>query len=169
MGCLALAGAAALSLAGLPTDSEASATGTLRPLAGSCDTVVTPKSAEGVVPIILGVDVVCRMTHLGLVTGGTEREVVIPIGPPDASGRLPVSITIETITYVAANGDKLRSMFAGNGTVYPATGRAVFFGTETFIGGTGRFATATGTSQTAGEASLATGRGFLTLSGTVSY
>ena len=50
MGCLALAGAAALSLAGLPTDSEASATGTLRPLAGSCDTVVTPKSAEGVVP-----------------------------------------------------------------------------------------------------------------------
>jgi hypothetical protein len=165
---VALGALVAISCLGWTQDTHAGAKGTDRPMVGSCDTEVTPKSPPGEVPIILAIDLTCRLTHLGLTTGGTDREVVVPAGPPNGSA-LPIAIVIETITYIAANGDKLKSMFAGQGSIDLATGKAIFFGTETFNGGTGRFRNATGSSQTSGEASLLTNKGFLTISGSVNY
>jgi len=94
---------------------------TERPFRGSCDTAITPLSGPGEIPIVLAVDVVCRLSHLGLTVGGTDREVVVPAGPPSAAGILPIYITVERITYVAANGDELWSTFAGpaNSTSLP--------------------------------------------------
>jgi hypothetical protein len=160
--------AAVLALADGASVATAAEKGTLRPLSGSCETKVTLRSVPGAIPILLAVDVSCNMAHLGRVVGGTDNEIVIPTGEPSGSS-LPIQIAIPTITYTAADGDRLKSTFAGQGSIDLVTGRAVFFGTETFIGGTGRFAGATGSSQTAGEASLATNTGFLTLSGYVSY
>ena len=50
-----------------------------------------------------------------------------------------------------------------------ATGRATFDGTETYIGGTGRFSNATGQSHTFAEGSLFTNKATLTTAGTISY
>jgi len=165
---LVVAGAVALGLAGGPQESLAGPGGTDRPISGMCDTAVTPKSLPGVVPIVLAVDVKCRIAHLGLVGGGTDEQIVIPAGPPNGP-MLPITIAIPAINYNAADGDKLRSTFAGQGTIDLVAGRVTFTGTETFTGGTGRFSGATGMSMTAGEASLTTNKGFLTISGTVNY
>lgn len=158
--------AAALSTA---PAAQAAPNGTLRPMAGSCETDVTSLSNPTDIPIVLAVKVRCQLTHLGLTTGGTQRELVIPTGPPTPEGLLPIQIAIERITYVAANGDELWSTFVGPGVIDLATSKATFQGIETFVGGTGRFRGATGSSQTAGQGSLVDSRGFLTISGTVSY
>jgi hypothetical protein len=50
-----------------------------------------------------------------------------------------------------------------------ATGDVQYMGTETFQGGTGRFADASGTSQLSGTASLFTETGFYTVNGNISY
>jgi hypothetical protein len=159
--------AAALSVALTPT-AQAGPQGTDRPIEGACETTVTLLSAPGTFPVILAVDLGCHLTHLGLTGGGTKREVVIPAGPPNGN-LLPVYISIEKIAYIAADGDELWSTYAGPGTIDIYTGNATFSGTETFIGGTGRFLNATGTSHTAGQGSLVDNRGFLTISGTISY
>lgn len=49
------------------------------------------------------------------------------------------------------------------------TGDVQYTGTETFHGGTGRFADASGTSQLAGTASIFTNVGFFTTKGTIDY
>jgi hypothetical protein len=163
--------AAAMAVAVLASAPLASAdpANTERPFRGSCDTAITPQTAPGQIPIILAVDVVCRLTHLGLAAGGTDREVVVPAGPPSAEGVLPIYITIERITYVAADGDELWSTFAGPGELDLAAGLASFDGIETFVGGTGRFTGASGHARTWGEGSLASGTGRLTTSGTLRY
>lgn len=165
---LVVAMAAAFGLAGGPQDSQARAGGTERPISGMCNTEVTPKSPPNVVPIVLAVDVKCQLAHLGLVVGGTDEQVVVPAGPPDGP-MLPIIITVKTITYTAADGDKLRSTFGGQGVIDLVANRVTFTGVETFTGGTGRFRNATGTSMTTGEASLINNKGFLTISGAVSY
>ena len=159
---------AVLSTALAPT-AQAGPNGTQRPMTGSCETDVAQLSNPGDIPIVLAVKVYCHLTHLGLTTGGTQQELVIPPGPPTSEGLLPIQIAIARITYIAANGDQLWSTFTGPGTIELATGKAVFNGTETFVGGTGRFTGATGSSDTAGQGSLVDNRGFLTISGTISY
>jgi hypothetical protein len=44
-----------------------------RPFRGSCGTAITPMTGPGEIPIVLAVDVVCRLSHLGLTVGGTGR------------------------------------------------------------------------------------------------
>lgn len=162
---------AAMAVAFLTITPLASAgpKGTERPFRGSCDTAITPLTAPEEIPIVLAVDVVCRLSHLGLTVGGTDRQVVVPVGPPDAEGVLPIRISIERITYTAANGDELWSTFAGPGELDLVTGTARFDGVETFVGGTGRFAGATGQARTLGEGSLATNTGRIATSGTLRY
>lgn len=140
-----------------------------RPFRGSCDTAITPLTGPGEIPIVLAVDVVCRLSHLGLTVGGTDREVVVPAGPPSVDGILPIYISVERITYVAANGDELRSTFAGPGELDLNAGTARFEGVETFVGGTGRFAGASGQTRTVGEGSLVTNTGRLATSGMLRY
>jgi hypothetical protein len=163
--------AAAMAVALLTTAPLASAgpNGTERPFRGSCDTAITPLTAPGVIPIVLAIDVVCRLSHLGLAVGGTDRELVVPVGPPTSEGILPIHISIERITYAAANGDELWSTFAGPGELDLQSGTARFEGVETFVGGTGRFAGASGQARTTGEGSLATNTGSLATSGKIRY
>jgi hypothetical protein len=67
--------AAVIAVALLTTGALVSAgpKGADRPFRGSCDTAITPLSEPEVIPIVLAVDVVCRLSHLGLTVGGTGR------------------------------------------------------------------------------------------------
>jgi hypothetical protein len=164
-----LAAAAVVAFLTIAAPASAGSKDTERPFRGSCDTAITPLTGPGEIPIVLAVDVVCRLSHLGLTVGGTDREVVVPAGPPSVDGILPIYISVERITYVAANGDELRSTFAGPGELDLNAGTARFEGVETFVGGTGRFARASGQSRTVGEGSLITNTGRLATSGTLRY
>lgn len=137
-----------------------------RPFAGSCNATVTRLTEPGVFPEVLHVDLECLMEHLGQ-TIGKATTTVVPAGPPVGT-TLPVYFTSET-TYEAANGDILNQKFAGAGEVDLATLEVTFHGTETFVGGTGRFVDASGISYTAGTASFVTNTGFLTTKGTLAY
>ncbi len=165
---LGVVAVSALSFIALAPGAQAGPNGTERPIAGTCDTAITPLSAPGAFPVVLAVASQCNLRHLGLTFGGTDEEIVVPVGPPVGT-MLPVYISIQRVTYVAANGDELWSTFEGPGVIDFATGKATFNGTETFVGGTGRFHGATGTSHTAGEGSLVDNRGFLTVLGSISY
>ena len=136
-----------------------------RPHRGSCSTVVTPLSAPGVFPQELQIDSDCRLTHLGRASGLTTQYVV-PAGPPGAT--IPLLITNTTV-YRAANGDELYMSFLGTGQLDPATGEVTFVGTETYQGGTGRFANAAGSATAQGSASVFTNLGSFTTEGRIAY
>ena len=101
---------------------------------------ITVLSEPGTFPLIFALDVSCNLSHLGLTYGGTERQVITPVGPP-VDGFLPIALYIERMTYMAANGDELWSTFDGLGEINLATHRGTFDGIETYTGGTGRFVT----------------------------
>jgi len=153
--------AAVVALTGVSIPAWAEPGGTDRPYGGRCDTTITQVS-----PVDLEIAGACHLLHLGLTTASTAQQV-IPTGPPVGS-LLDVAI-FNTTTYVAANGDTLESAFSGSGVVNLATGEATFHGTEIFLGGSGRFATATGSAFTEGAASLVTSTGSFTVQGTISY
>lgn len=136
-----------------------------RPHRGTCSTVVTPLSAPGVFPQELLIDSDCRLTHLGRVSG-QSTQYVVPAGPPGAT--IPLLITNTTV-YRAANGDQLNMSFLGTGQLDPTTGEVTFVGTETYQGGTGRFANATGSATTQGSASVFTNLGSFTTQGRLAY
>ena len=165
---LAVVVVAVFSIIALVPNGHAGPKGTNRPIAGDCDNDITPLSPPGVFPVLLAVEVTCHISHLGLTVGFTDSEVIVPADPPVGTV-LPVFITVAKIVYVAANGDQLWSTFGGTGEIDFASGRATFDGTETYIGGTGRFHTAEGQSHTFGEGSLFTNKATLTTSGTISY
>jgi hypothetical protein len=165
---LAIVVVAVFSLIALVPSAHAGPKGTDRPIEGACDNDITPLSPPGVFPVLLAVETTCHISHLGLTVGFTDSEVIVPAGPPVGTV-LPVSITVTKIVYVGANGDQLWSTFGGGGEIDFATGRATFDGTETYIGGTGRFSNATGQSHTFGEGSLFTNKATLTTAGTISY
>lgn len=72
------------------------------------------------------------------------------------------------MTYIAASGDLLYAN--GSGTSQPvAPGRVAFQSTVTFEGGTGRFASASGTATITGEADLVNARSSFTTTGTIRY
>ena len=142
-----------------------------RPLKGQCDTEVTILSIGPDGRLDLSIEYTCRISHLGL-THNTVVQSVIPAGPPTGT-LLPVLVN-NTGAYVAANGDRLDSSFTGTGVTNLADFTAVFEGTETFLGGTGRFANASGTAHIQGTAALdpatGTGTAHFTLSeGTITY
>jgi hypothetical protein len=91
----------------------------------------------------------CQATHFGHDTFVAEHDLV-PTGPPNASGLLPIAVLGGRSTHVAANGDELHSAYSGTGTVDLATGRIVFELAGHYTGGTGRFARATGATRIVG-------------------
>jgi hypothetical protein len=141
-----------------------------RPLKGRCETEVRIVSIAPDGRLQLLEEYSCRISHLGL-TRNTVSQVVVPTGPP-VNGVLPGAVT-NTGAFVAANGDRLNSSFTGTAATDLATFTARFEGTETFSGGTGRFANAFGTAQVQGTAVLdpvtGTGTGQFTMEGTITY
>lgn len=159
---IAAAGAAML---GLQLCAASFAAEPQRPHGGTCSTVVTPLSPPGDFPQVLRIDADCALTHLGR-TSGQTTQYVVPAGPPGAT--IPLVIT-NTMRYRAANGDELNMWFAGTGQLDPVTGEVTFVGTDTYQGGTGRFAHATGTATTQGSASVFTNLGAFTTKGWLAY
>jgi len=139
--------------------------GTDRPQLGTCDTVIPPPPAS--FPAVVEIGLTCRFRHLGL-TAGTLTQVIDAAGPP-SNGVLPLTISQGVIAYIAANGDALHATFEGEGSIDFATGTIAFEGIETYAGGTGRFADASGTSFLEGHASAVTLTGFYVTLGTLSY
>ena len=138
--------------------------GAERPHLGKCDTVIPPTPPS--FPAQVEIGLTCNFRHLGLTTG-TSFQLLEVAGPP-SNGVLPLIIS-GRIVYIAANGDELHSTFEGEASIDFATGAIAFAATETFVGGTGRFSGASGTSLLEGDASSATQTGFYVTLGTMSY
>ena len=128
-----------------------------RPLTGNCETVLAP--TELLRPgVIRQVDTgSCQLSHLGRTAFYSDKVIQLFTGTQTTQA-----------TFTAANGDVLRAV--GSGTNAPSgPGRARFTATLTFVGGTGRFAGATGEARVEGESTLATRTASLTLEGWVAY
>ena len=105
-----------------------------RPWIGECNVV-----AAFTGPTTLHITGTCRLAHLGSVIVVAEQ--IIDPGP---SG---IGYT-NVATYTAANGDELRTTNIGVAT--PTADGLSLSGTETAIGGTGRFQDASGTAALEG-------------------
>lgn len=139
------------------TTSQASAASPFRPAGGTCATRFAVDVSSP--PLSLTITGTCQLKHLGRATLIATQSVDLSTGH-----------IANTTTYTAANGDILISTFDGQ-VISPPGPDVVFTGTESYQGGTGRFAGATGTSQLTGTATLAglTGAGQYTTSGSISY
>ena len=84
------------------------------------------------------VQVFGEITHLGLTRGGG---LVVLDSHGDAFG------AIGTIGFTAANGDRLYATFVGSGILDFDGNIGALEGTLTFVGGTGRFADASGSAD----------------------
>jgi hypothetical protein len=91
----------------------------------------------------------CQATHLGR-DRFESRHTLVPTGPPDANGVLPLAIVGGTGAHRSASGDELHSVYEGTGTVSLLTGRIEFELQGRYTGGTGRFAGASGTTRISG-------------------
>jgi hypothetical protein len=134
-------------------------TAVTRPVAGSCDAVVSNFAfAFPIITFDLGGT--CRIQHLGQSVLAAS-ETVLLLAPDFSTG----SIT-RTGSYTAANGDVLSFTFTGTATL-SATG-VTFSGTETYLGGTGRFASVSGSSAQQGTTD-GISAGQYTISGLITY
>ena len=157
--CLARAGGIAATAAVFLLPMQATlASDQLRGMNGACDTEFAftgPTTA-----IVTGT---CRYGHLGLTTCEAAQSVT-----PQLDGTLLIE---NEGVCAAANGDELFTSFSGIG-VQTATGGIVFSGTETYEGGTGRFANASGSSSLAGSAQFTgpgVGVGSFSFRGRIAY
>jgi hypothetical protein len=91
------------------------------------------------------------------------------VTPTGQSGNVVTALIENNTTYTAANGDDLHQSFSGTALIDLVTGEVRFMGTETFDGGSGRFANAVGTSELEGGASIFTNVGFYTTNGRLAY
>lgn len=91
----------------------------------------------------------CQATHLGR-DRFESRHTLVPTGPPDANGVLPLAIVGGTGAHRSASGDELYSVYEGTGTVNLVTGRIEFELEGLYTGGTGRFAGASGSTRISG-------------------
>jgi hypothetical protein len=137
-----------------------------RPYGGDCSTVILPQTRPGVFPQQLSITYDCTLAHLGRTTA-VVNQTVTPAGPPSGT-TLPLFVQNTTI-YMAANGDQLNATFVGAATLDLNTGEVAFTGVETFAGGSGRFAVATGFAKLDGAASIFTNKGTFTSKGRIAY
>ena len=107
-----------------------------RPWKAKCDVEAVFTSATTLV--ITGT---CQFAHLGRTTV-LEYQT---IEAPEANGIIAFT---NTATYTAANGDELRTSTIG--AAAPTVGGVSLSGINTAVGGTGRFANASGTAALAG-------------------
>jgi len=128
-----------------------------RPLSGRCETTLDPAIPLGP-GVIRQVDRgTCTLSHLGRADFLSDKTIQLMAG---------TQTTLATFT--AANGDVLQATGAGTNTL-SGPSRARFTATLTFVGGTGRFAGATGSATAEGETDLVARRASLTIEGWVRY
>ena len=135
-----------------------------RPFGGRCETTITllpPLPGDPGNLQRMHIDYVCRLRHLGRTTASAEQ-VVTATGPT-------TQVASNTTVYTAANGDQLFATWTGTSTLDPATLTVAFSGPETYTGGTGRFADASGSAFVSGTAELLAGTGRFTSEGTIRY
>lgn len=134
-----------------------------RPAGGTCDTRIAFLPREDGQPDnvqVIRVDLDCNLRHLGRTTGVLIQRIT--------STGLTNTLTASTV-YTAANGDLLNADFVGAGGVDPVALEVTFSGTETYTGGTGRFAGATGSASLSGIVSLLSNTGNYSTTGSLSY
>jgi hypothetical protein len=137
------------------------------PIRGRCETVTQVIGMQfgptGPTQITLWITGTCQLSHLGRSTTSAVQVVDLTTG----------TFIAENTVYVAANGDVLQATHTGTITSIGPDGSVTFIGTQTFVGGTGRFTSATGSADFVGGASGpdadGRGAGFLELDGRVAY
>ena len=157
-GCAELAPTAPVPGASRPAPAHAASRGTeTRPLSGRCTTTFAPlprplppvyrQTATGT----------CHLAHLGRTTLLLVQDINFAAGTQ----------TSVAVTYTAANGDILRAVNVGT-SVRSGAG-VVFSATVTFVGGTGRFARASGEARAVGTADFVANASDYTLDGWIAY
>lgn len=108
---------------------------------------------------VFTINAVCQMRGVGRVTGVLVQ--TLDFSQIAVTGRIGIS---NHSVYTTPNGDELHATFTGWGT---QSGTDITLqGVETIVGGTGRFAGATGTATATGGASVATSTGYYNTTGT---
>jgi hypothetical protein len=142
----------------VPAGTADAESGQPRPMTGTCSTTFTAET-----PFVFDIVGTCQLTHLGRAEYHATQTI-----SPNSDGSFAIAVTGY---YVAADGDRLDSSIVG--TASSSGGPSVAYTTtETFDGGTGRFADATGTVVDVGVAtftSATTGTSAYTTSGSISY
>ena len=128
----------------------------VRPISGRCELTITPLPSSP--PVIRQTDTgTCQLSHLGRTGFAGVLELNLVTGTQRGER-----------TFTAANGDELRAVNVGTST--PAgPGLVRFSAVLTFVGGTGRFANATGEMRGEGTANLVTRTTSVTFDGTIAY
>jgi hypothetical protein len=128
-----------------------------RPFKGSCTTTFTAPPLP-LPPVISQVDTgTCELTHLGRAALYGELEINFATGTQSGWR-----------TLTAANGDELYLAVTGRNA--GAVGGLVTIDAQlTIVGGTGRFAGATGSARGTGSANLATRSTSVSIEGTINY
>ena len=129
-----------------PTGTGDSQTGARveRQYGGKCETVVTA-TPGGPGSVLQHIEYICRLRHLGITTAINKQTLTFTS---------PTTADLEnTTTYTAANGDQLFATFQGTAELLQDS-TVTFEGQETFTGGTGRFAGASGHTSLAGSGTL---------------
>jgi hypothetical protein len=130
---------------------------TARPISGRCTTTFAaiPRPLPAIYrQVATGT---CELSHLGRTRLRLVQDVNFAAGTQQS---------VE-VTYTAANGDVLRASNVGS-SVRSGLGVA-FTATVTFVGGTGRFAHATGQAHATGTADFVANTSAYTLEGWIAY
>jgi hypothetical protein len=147
-------------LAGVVLATAATAAGAdpPRPMSGDCATTFTVQPTGAIA--ITGT---CQLAHLGRSAYEAVQTVV-----PNPDGTVAITVTG---FYTAANGDRLFASIIGTGR-FTGGSTVAYTTTETYAGGTGRFAHASGVVTDVGLASFTgptTGTSSYTTTGSIAY
>jgi hypothetical protein len=127
------------------------------PISGRCTTTFAPIPRPLPARYRQVATGVCQLSHLGRTSLLLVQDIDFAAG----------SQTSVEVTYTAANGDVLRA--ANVGTSARSGNGVAFSATVTFVGGTGRFAGATGQAHVNGTADFLANTSDYVLDGQVSY
>ena len=128
-----------------------------RPIEGYCELTFNPPPLP-LPPVHRQIDTgTCWFSHLGRTALYGVQDINFAAGTQSGSR-----------TFTAANGDVLRAVHAGR-SAPSGPGLVGFVTTITFVGGTGRFANATGQMTGAGTANLITRTTTVTNEGWIAY
>jgi hypothetical protein len=130
------------------------------PIAGDCVLTFSPAPPPTPLPpVVRQVDVgTCQLSHLGRTTFEGVQDINVALGTQ--SGQR---------TLTAANGDLLRTTHVGTSAPGAVPGTIDFIADITIVGGTGRFAQATGHIRGVGTATLATHTTVVRFDGWIAY
>lgn len=146
--------------AGADISAKSGVSSATRPASGECATTFAP--SDFTYPLLtIRIDGTCNLLHAGRASLHAIQIIDVTDG-----GFTNVS------TYVAADGDEIHTRFAGTPTSPPGSPDVTFVGEETYIGGTGRFAGASGRSGAEGSATLSpdqSGVGAYRVKGWITY